>query len=406
MFFAKYRDQWQETAELRETLAETARQAELADRERSLLKRNIGLPETVDAEGIAQAFKRTVEQYGAGLEEELLTYEAMLKHLDQASRSLSSRVADLTEHVRELSSELARSEETHQAQLAAVQQSLDAVLQDLAGERAEFTEDRARLTEMTEEVADKLEDERQHRYDEMASFNAKLLKLRDGLEDLKRTNKQLRERLIEAGPDVALADGYVTWVSQGLKTAWIDLGRADGLKSQMTFSVYPANRCEIVLGEPKGSIQVTRLVNEHVAEARIVDEQPSDPILPGDLIHSPVWNPGRRDGFALAGRINFDGDGESDRERLHRLLAIHGGKIDAELLPDGSMTGEIQPDTLYLVVGEPPGTGSDSSKPAEAFQRFVDQGLQKGLKRLTVSELLEQMGWRPGVSVEVAGIGR
>ena len=45
-----------------------------------------------------------------------------------------------------------------------------------------------------------------------------------------------------------------------------------------------------------------------VAEARIVEDRISDPIMPGDKVYTPVWGPGEQRRFALTGFLDVDGD--------------------------------------------------------------------------------------------------
>ena len=78
-------------------------------------------------------------------------------------------------------------------------------------------------------------------------------------------------------------------------------------------------------------IEVTHLLSPHLAEARIVEDDLSNPLMPGDQIFSPSWEPGRAEHFALAGFIDIDGDGNSDRQRVHDLIALNGGVIDEEV---------------------------------------------------------------------------
>src|SRR5206468_3589557 len=80
----------------------------------------------------------------------------------------------------------------------------------------------------------------------------------------------------------------------------------------------------------------------------------SNPIMPGDQIFSPTWEPGRAEHFALTGFMDIDNDGGSDRQRIRDLIALNGGVIDAESDDEGKKTGSMSINTKYLVLGDPP----------------------------------------------------
>ena len=135
---------------------------------------------------------------------------------------------------------------------------------------------------------------------------------------------------------------------------WINLGTADSLRRQVTFSVYDADQHDAAKATKKGSIEVTRLLGEHMAEARITEDDPTNPILTGDNIYSQVWHRGKKLHFALTGFIDFDGDGQSDMQLARDLIELNGGVVDAYLNDDGTVEGEITANTRYLVLGDVP----------------------------------------------------
>src|SRR4029079_8214550 len=95
----------------------------------------------------------------------------------------------------------------------------------------------------------------------------------------------------------------------------------------------------------KGSIEVTRMLDEHMAEARITKDDPTNPILIGDNIYSQIWHRGKQLHFALSGVIAVDVDGQSDMEQARQSIAINGGIVDAYLKDDGKMEGKITANT-------------------------------------------------------------
>ena len=97
-----------------------------------------------------------------------------------------------------------------------------------------------------------------------------------------------------------------------------------------------------------------QLLGPHMAEARIVEDDLADPMMPGDKIFSPTLGAGPRRAFRPGRMIDIDGDGESDRQRVHDLIRLNGGVIDAEVTEAGKMTAKLSINTKYLVLGNEP----------------------------------------------------
>ncbi|MCA9154494.1 MAG: hypothetical protein R3C99_08265 [Pirellulaceae bacterium] len=192
---------------------------------------------------------------------------------------------------------------------------------------------------------------------------------------------------------------------------WIDLGSADGLKRQVTFSVYDQDDNAVSREKPKGKIEVLEVLDQHLAQCRILFEERGMRILPNDLLFSPAWKSGRDVHFALAGFIDIDGDGRSDREILRNMITMQGGVIDAEAHDDGHISGAITVGTRYLVNGSPPiGNQSDpqgqaDNKAFKAYSQMNGEADLKGVPKISVQKLLDLMGWKGHVRSIPLGIG-
>jgi hypothetical protein len=174
---------------------------------------------------------------------------------------------------------------------------------------------------------------------------------------------------------------------------WINLGAADGLARQTIFSVYGQEETGLAQAERKASIEVTRVLNDHLAEARITSDNPADPIMPGDQIFSPAWKPGEPVHFAFAGLLDIDGDRRSDRELIHGLVASAGGVIDAEVSEAGEQMipgGQVTSSTRYLVLGQAP---SDRKGMTE-WSRILTVAEQLGVETLQMDKFLSMIGYQ------------
>lgn len=69
---------------------------------------------------------------------------------------------------------------------------------------------------------------------------------------------------------------------------------------------------------------------------------------------SDVWDPSRSIGIGIAGAVDLDGDGINDLARLKSMIETNGGTVVAFQESDGSVQGELDSATRYLVVADEP----------------------------------------------------
>ncbi|MCA9070604.1 MAG: hypothetical protein KDA84_16855, partial [Planctomycetaceae bacterium] len=208
-------------------------------------------------------------------------------------------------------------------------------------------------------------------------------------------------------------DGIVRWVDNSSHLVWINLGSADSLTVRTNFSVYKKNNrgvgvdTENSLKGPedmKGSIEVTRILGPHLAEARILDEDYYDPIATNDPIYTPIWSPNQKEAFAFVGLIDLDDDGRSDRELLHDILSSASAKVQVEVDDDGNRNGgEIDEKTKFLVVGEIPALEDlTNEKEKEAAKRIhaahkdlKEEAREQGVRVVTLNDFMAFIGYTP-----------
>lgn len=201
--------------------------------------------------------------------------------------------------------------------------------------------------------------------------------------------------------------GQVTFVNVRNNSCYINLGRADGLQRQITFSVYDPSVNTLNLPNAaderdesrtqqtkrKASIEVIDIVDDHLAECRILEDNVKDPILPGDNIFTPAWRPGQKLQFALVGRMDIDGDVEDDREKVKNLIEANGGQIVCEVLNDGKRIGNISVNTRFLVIGERPEDTAGEEMRA-AYNNIIGAAERNGVQQISVNDLLVLMGYK------------
>lgn len=143
----------------------------------------------------------------------------------------------------------------------------------------------------------------------------------------------------------------------------IDRGTRHHLHRDIKFTVYTRRAGRNVV---KGQVQVTDL-QDAIATCRVLEEKdPNDPIIAGDVLHNPVYDPKRTRGFVVRGDF-----ARFARPEIERFIAEAGGRVDSGLSVD----------TDYLVAGG--GTDKD-----------IELATKLGVNVISEEQLLEVI--RPG----------
>lgn len=223
--------------------------------------------------------------------------------------------------------------------------------------------------------------------------------------EISRQAANLKARLNEFEREVFnIPDGKINKINSNLKTVVLNIGKADGLKVNRNFSVYDRSVNNFEKGRHKASIEVTYLVGDHAAEARITEENPLDPILPDDQILSPVWDPGHAVPIALAGAFDLDFDGVSDIEKLMQMIKANGGDVVVYHDASGNISGSIDPSVRYLVLGEAPVEGPNkNAEVVEAMKVLEEQAVSNTVQIIDQRKLLNWMGLHGRPKVQKIG---
>lgn len=262
---------------------------------------------------------------------------------------------------------------------------------DIAGLRKDYNESQAEIANLNEQQVR----ERKRFSDEITRLEGINDKIRTELDELKQVSFEV-------------ADGLIRRVENATKMVWINLGTADHIRPRVTFSVYARDNSGIGRGqeEIKGKIEVTRIIDAHMSEAKIIDEDLYRPMAPGDQIYSPLWNPGRIEQFSFVGIMDLDRDGRDDRELLHSLVATAGAAIDNEVDNDGNRTPAdslINERTKFLVLGDiPDKTKITRPEDQEKAQRIMDhlkemrkEARLSGVRIVSLNDFLAYIGYKP-----------
>ncbi|MDX1945614.1 MAG: hypothetical protein SFU86_09400 [Pirellulaceae bacterium] len=302
----------------------------------------------------------------------------------------------------------ADSEKKEKARADTAESARDVAQNDLKKEKDNYAAEQTRIAKEKEAIAAQLGDKDKKfktdidrvtkERDQLIAINTQqtqtVTSIKTRLDELEKGQTDLFEN----------PDGKVTWVNQRQRLVWINVGRADGLLRQTTFSVFDHDINGVSNEKPKGRIEVIRLSDEHIAECRILEDDAANPILPNDVIHTPSWSPGQRIHFAMAGVMDIDKDGINDYDLVRNIITLNGGVIDAELKEDGTRVGNITVNTRYMVLGDRPTERTTNDKVLKEFTNIQGEVQRFGTDIIPVQKLLQQMGWRAEErTVELAG---
>jgi chemotaxis protein histidine kinase CheA len=363
--------------------------------EANTYKQWIGFPEDAVLETLQPQYEADAKIYASG--DTPLAYKTALENLAEENRATARNEAAAKQQLKELNETLAAIEAQKEAQIKQHQAELKKAADDLAEQRRLFEERYAKLNAEKESIEAQIETDRAAHEEAVSKVNADKAAMEVTLEKREREIAKLREGVPNPDQFAQPPDGRLTLVNQRTGKGYINLGSADGLRPQVTFSVVADNIADAEAAEQKGSIEVTRILDNHMAEVTITDDDPKNPLMPGDRIYSQVWDRGRVVNFGIAGVIDLDGDRKSDLQQLKNIIAANNGRVVAApdetgKLPEGA---ELQVDTRYLVLGEyPSGTLPVDQALRESWETLSDQAESMGIETVALEEFVKLMGWR------------
>jgi hypothetical protein len=249
------------------------------------------------------------------------------------------------------------------------------------------------MAQTEKQLADTVERQKTEFEAKVAKYEADKKAMQQVVTDLEDAVTRFKADRKDEPGSFEVADGRISWVNQN-GTVWINLGTADSLRRQVVFSVFDSDQHDAAKASKKGSIEVTRLLGPHMAEAKIIEDDATNPILTGDNVYSQVWHRGKKLHFALTGFVDFDDDGRSDMQLARELIELNGGIVDAYLTDDGKVEGKITANTRYLVLGDIPETVT-LAKLADGWNQMSQVASQLGVETVTLPEFLSQMGYKP-----------
>lgn len=254
----------------------------------------------------------------------------------------------------------------------------------------------------------------QEKYDKLVK------KLEKDIDELQLRLAKAQDKLPKTSDiDLNLPKGRIQEIDRTGQTPFINIGRADGVKPQLTFAIHGAGPDGRPMKEAKGTLEVLDVLGERLSQARLtsVKDPNRDPVMKGDYLFNPGWSPNMKQHVAIAGIVDLTGEGRRDSTNLMmrnladftRQLEGQNVVVDAYLdLKDNSIKGQITRQTDYLILGESPSHESsrlprDGGEPKEEpkitpgsqASKMQQEAIRNGVTIISLKKFLALSGFRP-----------
>jgi hypothetical protein len=238
---------------------------------------------------------------------------------------------------------------------------------------------------------------------------------------------RLEKDLGKDAPTAIKTDWKIVSIDKNGTTAYINLGSADKVTSGLTFRVHGIGEDGQPKPRDKATVEVLNVVGEHLSQVRVLydyDERQepkpqrhnprTNPVLKGDVLYNPTWDPNHKKHVAIAGAIDLTGDGRDSLPEFIRTLERQGIVVDAYLdTKDFTVKGHgMDVNTDLLIVGPTPRNLLDARGADKELREKLDEGIKKMMKEAVLNgvrirglrQYLEEIGYKvpPGLSDEGA----
>ena len=408
---------------------EASEKEQMRTRESLDMKEITGFAGDIEVRAIKEEHLKNMEKYGRFYNGNEKTYRAVCEAFYNAIDDRDQKLLAAQRKIEELESNLANTE----ALFTSIAQQHDEEKQKAVADYNAETQNLNQSLSARSQELEQLKNEKEEAATEAEARIEKVENEKGELEErvniLAKRNTDTVKKLMEITRiDFDNPAGKITGVNQASGVVFVNIGSADGLAVRTVFTVYDpkitgisfptdsdddggaANR-EISKNASKASIEITKILGQHVAEGRILSDELSNPVLTGDVIYTPLWKPGQRQRFALTNGMIIEGlgsrddasAGDSGLTTVINLIRMNGGHVDAYIDENGKVVGEMTPETTFLVDGDV----SREDVRGEAMQRRAElkkTASELGIRVIPLHELLRMMGWKN--VTPVTGYGR
>jgi hypothetical protein len=327
-------------------------------------------------------------------------YEA----LEKRNLGLQQKLTKAEKDLKDATTQLEQAQTTYTANL---DKSKKENTDNQTNDRAEITKLREEITRLgteKETLLKKADQDKQDLGKQIAKLNGDIKQYKDLINARNEEIAQFKLQGGEAPPNLRTDWKIVKMDARGTQP-YINLGSADKVRPQLTFSIHGVGLDGRPVSQAKGTLEVINVVDEHLSRVRItsVKDPNRDPVLQGDILYNPSWNPNIKKHVALAGVIDLTGDGRDNLREFMRNLERQNIVVDAWLDPkDYSVHGRITVRTDYMIIGTDMtftegGVRADFDK-VKAFDKaknqMQDEANKNGVPVMQLYKYLELIGYR------------
>ena len=320
------------------------------------------------------------------------TYKGTVDKISSALRSQTENAFDKTKETKRIIAETEQKIATITNTLNERTKALNQLEEDFAAEKTRNKKAEEDLIAQAKSIQDSKDTLQAEFEDQKSALQNTIATTKNDLQFVVKQNDALKTRINEYERQVFDSpDGEIVQVAQTSGSVFIDLGRLDGVRTNLSFAIYDRTATDFEKDRHKATIEVVEILGDHLSKARVTEEDPLDPILVKDKILSATFDRGDTVSIALGGFFDIDNDGISDLKRLKRMIENNGGKIVASHDENGNITGEIDSTTRYFVLGPPPKGGS-ARNVVSAMATMQKQAEGNSVDTIDLNKLLAWMG--------------
>jgi hypothetical protein len=237
---------------------------------------------------------------------------------------------------------------------------------------------------------------------EIKELKQQIAKLEEAAQDQKIASSQSAGTFTRLETDKPR--GEIVVIKGDGMSPFINLGSADHVRTGLRFTVHGKDQNGRANLEAKATLEVIEIISDHQSRARLIKvvDAKNDPVLVGDQLFNPAWDPNRKKHVALAGVIDLSGNQRDGLLEFIRDLSRQNLEVDAYLdLKDGEVKGEITRQTDFLILGDlvqdsklhlPKDKVTDMDKKISAMQ---DTAVRNGVKVVNLRDFLSMTASAP-----------
>lgn len=317
-----------------------------------------------------------------------------LKKDEQKARQ---EVANKEQALKDAATALANAEKEYRKERDLRIAELDKLKKEFEGRLVKLQESEKDLQETIKALSTEVAKLKTEKDDLAAEKDKKIAVLTTDYKDLEKRAEKVQiklDQITSSSIQKAVEDnnpkGKIVALDTTGNLPFINLGSADNVRPQLTFSIFGVGPDGRSTGEYKGSLEVVKIVQDHLSQAKITETRDAsrNPILKGDLLFNPVWNPNLKTRVAIAGIIDLSGEGRDQTAEFIRLLERQGIVVDAYLdVKEKKVKGELRRQTDYLILGDAPDAGAGAiqgddpkEKERRAVTDLMDEMTAKGIR--------------------------